>query len=425
MLHSLCGAMLNTGGDFFRTKHLVDFTSTSLFYCSYHSSQTLPATVKHAEEINIDGSRILIVDDDEIIRKLLRRVLERSGFVVDEAASGEDAIQCIETNAPDLILLDVVMDGIDGFITCRKVKEMDGMDEVPIVFVTGRSDTGSIVEGLDAGGSDYITKPINRHEALARVRNHLKMRVLMRYQRQFIDGLKKANLAKNRIIGVASHDLRNPLASIRGLSEFLSDAGPLNEEQLQIATTIQSTSDTMLHLVDELLDISVIESGEERSEMQPCRLFEIVSSSLNIYQYTANKKSIRLHLENRGMPELLLIDKLQFRRLIDNFLSNAVKYSPSESNVRLVIETVDATLKIIVEDEGPGIPQDEMHKLFTDFGKTSVQPTGNETSTGLGLSICKKIAEAHRGHVYAENRDDRTGARFIVELDTQQLAVRI
>ncbi|WP_269526093.1 hybrid sensor histidine kinase/response regulator [Coraliomargarita parva] len=377
-----------------------------------------------AEDVNIDASRILVVDDDEIIRKLLRRVLERSGFVVDEAASGERAIECINAHAPDLILLDVVMDGIDGFLTCRKVKSLAGMDEVPIIFVTGRSDTGSIVEGLDAGGSDYITKPINRHEALARIRNHLKMRVLMRLQREFIDGLKKANLAKNRIIGVASHDLRNPLASIRGLSEFLADLGPLNEEQKDVARTIQSTSDSMLQLVDELLDLSVIESGEERSELEACQVLDLVSSSLNIYQFTANKKGIKLELDDRGgVADLLMLDKMQFRRLVDNLLSNAVKYSPPESRVRIIAEQQGVNLKLVVEDEGPGIPEEERHKLFTDFGKTSVQPTGNETSTGLGLSICKKIAQSHKGDVYYEARRDRSGSRFVLELDAGVLAV--
>ncbi|MEM8867937.1 MAG: response regulator [Verrucomicrobiota bacterium] len=381
------------------------------------------ANITEADRIEIDGARILVVDDDEIIRKLLRRVLERGGFSVDEAASGEDALARIESQKPDLILLDVVMDGIDGFNTCRRIKALEGMDEVPIVFVTGRSDTSSIVEGLNAGGSDYITKPINRHEALARIQNHLKMRVLMRFQREFIDGLKKANLAKNRIIGVASHDLRNPLASIRGLSEFLAESGPLNDEQLEIANTIQSTSDSMLHLVDELLDLSVIESGEERSELEPCHVAEIVSSSLNIYQFTANKKSIQLELDDRGMPELLLLDKMQFRRLVDNLLSNAVKYSPTETNVSVIGESEGSKFFLSVQDEGPGIPEDEMHKLFTDFGKTSVQPTGNETSTGLGLSICKKIAEAHHGKISAENRKDRSGIRFTVELDQEKLAV--
>lgn len=375
-----------------------------------------------SQHINIEGSRILVVDDDEIIRKLLRRVLERSGFVIDEADSGEAAIKCIEANTPDLILLDVVMDGIDGFITCRKAKGMDGMNEVPIVFVTGRSDTGSIVEGLDAGGSDYITKPINRHEALARIRNHLKMRALMRFQGEFIDGLKQANYAKNRVIGVASHDLRNPIASIRGLSEFLGELGPLNDEQREIASTIQTTSDSMLHLVDELLDLSVIESGEERSEMQPHPIAEMVSSSLNIYQFTANKKGIKLELfDEGGFPDLLMLDKMQFRRLIDNLLSNAVKYSPTESYVRVIMKSKGSLLLIQVEDEGPGIPENEMYKLFTDFGKTSVQPTGNETSTGLGLSICRKIAEAHKGRVFAENRDDRIGARFTLELNMDMI----
>ena len=379
--------------------------------------------MKQAEEINTEGSRILVVDDDEIIRMLLRRLLERSGFVVDEADSGESAIECIEAHEPDLILLDVIMDGIDGFVTCRKIKKMRGLKEVPIIFVTGRSDTSSIVEGLDAGGCDYVAKPINRHEALARIRNHLKMRVLMRFQCEFINGLKKANLAKNRIIGVASHDLRNPLASIRGLSDFLAESGPLNNEQKEIADTIQSTSASMLHLVDELLDLSVIESGEEHSNTEPCQVREVVSSSLNIYQFSANEKSIKLELDDRGMPDLLMLDKAQFRRLMDNLLSNAVKYSPFCSFIRVITEQVNGIFKIVIEDEGPGIPEDEMHKLFTHFGKTSVQPTGNESSTGLGLTICKEIAELHRGKVYAENREDRVGARFTIELDTQVLAV--
>ena len=379
--------------------------------------------MKQAEEINTEGSRILVVNDDEIIRMLLRRLLERSGFVVDEADSGESAIECIEAHEPDLILLDVIMDGIDGFVTCRKIKKMRGLKEVPIIFVTGRSDTSSIVEGLDAGGCDYVAKPINRHEALARMRNHLKMRVLMGCQREFINRLKEDKLAKNRIIGVASHDLRNPLASIRGLSDFLAESGPLNHEQKEIADTIQSTSASMLHLVDELLDLSVIESGEEHSNAEPCQVREVISSSLNIYQFTANEKSIKLELDDRGMPDLLMLDKAQFRRLMDNLLSNAVKYSPFCSFIRVITEQVNGIFKIVIEDEGPGIPEDEMHKLFTHFGKTSVQPTGNESSTGLGLAICKEIAELHRGKVYAENREDRVGARFTIELDTQVLAV--
>lgn len=376
-----------------------------------------------AESISIEGARILVVDDDAIIRKLLRRVLERAGFVVDEAGSGEAAIELVQDTVPDLILLDVVMDGLDGFSTCSEIKKIKGLDEVPVVFVTGRSDTSSIVEGLDAGGSDYITKPINRHEALARIRTHLKMHALMHFQGEFISGLKKANCAKSRIVGVASHDLRNPLAAIRGLSEFLGEVGTLNEEQEEIADTIRKTSASMLHLVDELLDLSVMECKEMPTSMKPCSVLEILSSSLNIYQFTANKKSIRMELDDRGMPEKLMLDKMQFRRLIDNFLSNAVKFSPAGSFVRMIVEHKDTVLTIIVEDEGPGIPEDEMHKLFTDFGKTSVQPSGSETSTGLGLSICKKIAELHQGRVFAENREGQSGARFTLELDTHLLAV--
>ena len=370
---------------------------------------------------SIDGARVLVVDDDEIIRKLLRRVLERSDFTVDEAGSGEQAIERITEAPPDLILLDVIMDGLDGFDACRRIKELDGMDAVPIVFVTGRSDTASIVEGLEAGGSDYVTKPINRHEVVARIRTHLKMRALVRQQAEFIDMLKHANFAKNKVIGVASHDMRNPLISIKGITEFLEGAGPLNEDQKEMVETIRTSSEVMLHLVDELLDLAVIDSGEDRFEFKPVALGEIVSESLNIYRFTANRKSIELQMENRGVPEPLMLDRNQFRRVVDNLLSNAVKYSPEGTRVRVLLEARDGVGYLVVEDEGSGIPEDEMHKLFTDFGKTSVRPTGNESSTGLGLSICRKIVETHHGSVAAENRTDRSGARFIVRLDLARL----
>lgn len=374
-------------------------------------------------EIPIQGSRILIVDDDEMIRKLLRQILEQNGFSVFESDSGEAALDSVRTQAPDLILLDVIMEGIDGFTACRSIKEMPNMEEVPIIFVTGRSDTNSVVKGLDAGGSDYITKPINRHEALARIRNHLKMRTLMRLQREFIEGLKNANLAKNRIIGVASHDLRNPLVSIRGLSEFLAEIGPLSEEQAEIARTIQSTSDSMLQMVDELLDLSVIESGVERCELKPCCVRDVITSSIQIYQFAGSKKAIKLEFHDLGMPSQLMLDRMQFRRMIDNFLSNAVKYSPSGSTIRVVASTERDAFKVAVEDEGPGIPEDEMKILFTDFGKTSVRPTANESSTGLGLSICKKIAQLHKGTVFAENLEGGRGARFGFVLSLNKLKV--
>ncbi len=379
--------------------------------------------MKSPENIQVNGSNILVVDDDGMIRKLLRRILEHADFQVEEANSGEEAIAIVSERQPDLILLDVMMDSIDGFTACRKIKEMPMMGEVPIIFVTSCSDTSSVVEGLDAGGSDYVTKPVNRHEALARIRNHLKMRALMRLQQEFIDGLKRANLAKNRIIGVASHDLRNPLVSIRGLSEFLSEIGPLTDEQLDIAKTIQTTSHSMLEMVDELLDLSVIESREERVELLPSNVRELIESSIHIYIFAGSKKNIMLTFEKSEIPDQLMIDKMQFRRLVDNLLSNAVKYSPVGSNVRVIAQTMEDKFQIIVEDQGPGIPENEMHVLFTDFGRTSAQPTGNETSTGLGLAICRKIAEMHFGRIYAENRTEVSGARFIVELSLSKLAV--
>jgi two-component system sensor histidine kinase/response regulator len=368
---------------------------------------------------NLNGCKILIADDDRLNIRILAGILKRDGYVIADADSGERGLAIYAEFKPNLVLLDVMMPGIDGFETCRRLKHEYGDKCAPIIFITAKNDSNDVVAGLAAGGVDYLPKPFNAKEVLARIRTHLQNQLLVAEQQRLVEQLSRANAAKNRFLGMAAHDLRNPLASIRGLSEFLRDGvvGTLTPDQLDLVTTIHDASQSMLEMVNDLLDVATIESGELKLTLGKHDLTELVGKSVSLTNIEAAKKTTRVQLQCEVERLLVQIDPAKMRQVIDNLLSNAVKYSPPGSTVTVVIQHDPARQVTLlrVRDEGPGIPANERDKLFKDFGRLSVQPTGGEKSTGLGLAICRKIVEAHHGTIEADNLPTR-GCEFRVTL---------
>jgi len=365
----------------------------------------------------LSGRKILIVDDDRLNLKILQGILRGEGYILETADSGERALEVYAIFQPDLVLLDVVMSGMNGLDTCRTLQAKYGSEAAPVIFITAKTQSDDVVEGLRAGGVDYLPKPFRANEAVARIRTHLYSRVLSEQQRSLVDQLSKANEAKNRFLGMAAHDLRNPLASIRGLAEFLQDAaiGPLNPEQLELVQMIQATSHQMLHQVNELLDVATIEAGALKIHPEPTAIVDLVSHVVHLMNMEAAKKNTRVHLVHPAVVPVLPLDPQKFRQVVENLVSNAVKYSPPGANITVEIASNQSSVSLSVRDEGPGIPDGERDKLFKDFGRLSVKPTGGEKSTGLGLAICRNIVEAHRGTITAENLAAR-GCEFRVTL---------
>jgi len=363
------------------------------------------------------GRRILVVDDDRLIRRTLAAVLRPEGFAVAEADSGEKALEVYDESPPDLVLLDVVLPGINGFETCRRLRGRHGDGAAPVIFITAKNESDDVVEGLSAGGVDYIPKPIRARETLARIRTHLQIRRLLAEERNLVDQLSKANAAKNKFLGMAAHDLRNPLASIRGLAEFLRDGvvGPLTTDQRDLLATICAASQQMLHMVNELLDVATIEAGELKLHKEPTALAELAEKSIYLVNIEAAKKQTRVVLNAAADLPKAVVDPGKIRQVMDNLLSNAVKFSPPGSMVTVELGATPEAHTIAVRDQGPGIPESERDKLFKDFGRTSVKPTAGEQSTGLGLAICRKIVDAHRGAIAVENLPTR-GCVFRVTL---------
>src|SRR3954468_25024687 len=206
--------------------------------------------------IPLSGRKILVVDDDRLNLRIIGGILRGEGYLLAEGGSGERALELYEEFKPDLVLLDVMMPGIDGFETCRQLKKTYGSRCAPVIFITAKNLSDDVVEGLNAGGADYLPKPFKAKEVLARIRSHLHNQLLAENQKLLVEQLNQADAAKTRFLGMAAHDLRNPLSSIRGLAEFLSDGtvGPITAEKRELVDMIHSASQSMLTLVNELLD---------------------------------------------------------------------------------------------------------------------------------------------------------------------------
>ena len=367
----------------------------------------------------ISGRKVLIVDDDRLNIRVLSGILKGDGYVLAEAHSGETALLVYPNFRPDLVLLDVMLPGIDGFETCRQLRQIHGEKAAPVIFITAKSESDDVVEGLTAGGVDYLPKPFKPKEVVARVRTHLQNQILSEQRSMLVEQLRKANAAKNRFLGMAAHDLRNPLGSIRGIAEFLREGavGPMSQEQLDLIDTIHSASQSMLDMVNELLDVATIEAGELKLSTEVHDLGKLIAKSVSMIAREALKKQTRVTFEEPSGSVMLTIDPAKMKQVVDNLLSNAIKYSPPGSTILAFVSsnTTNSTCSFAVRDEGPGIPDDERDKLFKDFSRLSSKPTAGEKSTGLGLAICRKIVDAHHGMIVVENLPER-GCEFRVTL---------
>lgn len=369
----------------------------------------------HESDVSIDLKNrvVLLVDDSAMTRRQIRLYLEREQLQVREAASGEEALERAREESPDLILLDVLMEGMDGYETCFKLKEREALADIPVIFLTGRSEPEDVVRGFKAGASDYIRKPFHAGESISRIMTHLKIRALSQFHQNTISALERMHEAKNRFLRMLSHDLRNPVAAISGLAEIMSedDNSNLTEDQVLIMDSIMSASQSMVALLNDILDLSTLEKTETTFTPGEHSLVKELSHVVILQRVAANRKQIELDLEVSEVPELVRMDKFNMQRVFENYISNAIKFSPPGSKVRIHAEVENGQVSVRVDDEGPGIPPGEEGRLFREFSRTSIQPTGGEKSTGLGLSICKRIVEMHNGTVGAENRPEG-GASF-------------
>lgn len=377
----------------------------------------LPTIVKPAD------IHILIADDLQDNLNIVKAVLGYKGYHVDTAMNGKQVLEQVAKGLPDLILLDIQMPEMNGFEACRRLKANPEYQEIPIIFLTAKADSYDIVDGFKHGAVDYITKPFNTMELLARVQTHLELkrsRDLLAEKNKYLEvisaGLTKLNNEKNDFMVIAAHDLKNPLSTIRGLAEFLRLGNNLPPEGMKVALeNIVRSSHRMFSIIHNLLNVSAIEEGSFRFDATPVDVELIVRELVSEYQYQADIKSIRLRLDIPSQIAATIHGNFDtLTQVLDNLLSNAIKYSPSGTDVTIRLSKHDALLCCEVCDEGIGLLENDNNKLFGKFAQLSTRPTGNETSTGLGLYIAKKLTEAMNGTIQYVPGAEK-GSTFILE----------
>lgn len=361
-------------------------------------------------------SLILITDDNPKNLQLLGSLLRQEEYSVAAAMSGAETITALENLSPDLILLDVMMPGMDGFEVCQKLKAEPRTRNIPIIFITALNETENLLRGFEVGGLDYITKPFVSAELHARVRTHLALKHFQDELREKNEELARLNNEKNELLGIVAHDLRNPLTVVQGCAQLLdTDSVPLPESDRELLNKISTSTERMIELVNNLLDVNAIEQGQMRLKSETFDLRSVVQQIIQSHVSQAVAKKIQVIFTPPPSPLSVTADASATMQIIDNLISNALKYSPCEREINVRLHLHESRVRCEVKDQGPGLNADDLKKLFGKFARLSARPTNGEQSVGLGLSIVKKLTESMSGRVWCESELGK-GASFILEL---------
>jgi len=348
-------------------------------------------------------SLVLIVDDTPDHAEILGRMLKTAGYRSAMVQDGFGALAFVEQERPDLILLDITMPQMSGIEVCRRLKSNDATKSIPVIFITAMAKTELKVQGFEAGGVDYVTKPFSVPEVLARAKTHLTNAHLTKQLRRSNAELRELNQLKSRLLGLAAHDLRSPLAAICGFASLLRDEqllGPLAEQQRQLVELIINGGQGMLDLIDNLLDVTAIEAGKLDLRLRAGPLQPLIEERMRLAELVARSKGVRLRQDFAAVDNVVH-DADRIAQVVDSLLSYAVKLSPADKTVTVSLAPEAGLARIDVSTEGPGIAPEEQSPLSGELERLSTQLTGEERGTGLALSIAKRIAEAHGGELRA------------------------
>ena len=353
---------------------------------------------------------IMVIDDTPANLKLLEEMLRGRGYRVMQFPRGAMALKAAAKNPPDLILLDIMMPEMDGFEVCRRLKAEERLKEIPVLFISSLDDTDSKLKAFSEGGVDYVTKPFQETEVLARVKTHLELRrkslqieTQKRQLQKNYDHLRELEELRDNLVHMIVHDMRSPLTGLLGNTQLLLMRLQETEhaELASNAEEILKEGGRLRDMVTTLLDISRMESNEMTLEKEMCDLREVVASAMTSLGPLIKDSTVLYEPPADAMTAVC--DPEVSRRVVANLIANAIKFTGCSGEVRINLNRVPEGVRVSIRDTGPGIPPEYHQRIFEKFCQVSAWQEGYRYSTGLGLTFCKLAVEAQGGRIGVES----------------------
>lgn len=358
-------------------------------------------------EINPSEYKILIVDDVMSNVLLLKVLLTNEKFAIATASNGRQALEQVEKENPDLVLLDVMMPDMSGFEVAQHLKSNPNTADIPIIFLTALNSTADIVKGFQVGANDFISKPFNKEELIIRVTHQISLVAAKRLILSKTEELQRTIAGRDKLYSVIAHDLRSPMGSIKMVLNMLILNLPsekIGAEMYELLTMANQTTEDVFSLLDNLLEWTKSQIGKLNVVYQDVDLVEVTDGVIEIFSMVASLKKIRIH---EMKPEKMMVnaDIDMLKTVVRNLLSNAIKFSKENSEVLVKMEEVDGMAVVSVQDYGCGISEEGQKKLLHTDTHFSTFGTNNEEGSGLGLLLCKDFVVKNGGKLWFTSKE--------------------
>ena len=358
-------------------------------------------------EINPSEYKILIVDDVMSTVLLLKVLLTNEKFAIATASNGRQALEQVEKENPDLVLLDVMMPDMSGFEVAQHLKSNPQTAEIPIIFLTALNSTADIVKGFQVGANDFISKPFNKEELIIRVTHQISLVAAKRLILSKTEELQRTIAGRDKLYSVIAHDLRSPMGSIKMVLNMLILNLPFEKigaEMYELLTMANQTTEDVFSLLDNLLKWTKSQIGKLNVVYQDVDLVEVTDGVIEIFSMVASLKKIRIR---EMKPERMMVnaDIDMLKTVVRNLLSNAIKFSKENSEILVKMEEVNGMAVVSVQDHGCGISEEGQKKLLHADTHFSTFGTNNEEGSGLGLLLCKDFVVKNGGKLWFTSKE--------------------